>query len=107
MTSGSEGLRRTAGGGDARRLLLHMIFLFSGFAALLYQLAWQRALYTILGTDIASATIVVTAFLLGLGLGLGSLLGGALAKSRPHSALALFAVFELILCLFGASSLSL
>ena len=53
MTSGSEGLRRTAGGGDARRLLLHMIFLFSGFAALLYQLAWQRALYTILGTDIA------------------------------------------------------
>ena len=77
MTSGSEGLRRTAGGGDARRLLLHMIFLFYGFAALLYQLAWQRALYTILGTDIASATIVVTAFLLGLELGLGSLLGGA------------------------------
>lgn len=103
MTFGSDSFSAIAGRSDVGRALLHLIFLLSGFAALLYQLAWQRALYTILGTDIASATIVVTAFLLGL----GSLLGGALAKSLPHMALALFAGFELVLCLFGASSLSL
>ncbi len=101
----SDPQARQAGHDGPRRPLLLLIFLFSGFAALLYQLAWQRALFTILGTDIASATIVVTAFLLGLGL--GSLLGGALARLAPAAALALFAAFELALGLFGASSLPL
>ena len=100
---------RTAGDAapplHVRPAILHLIFLLSGFAALLYQLAWQRALYALLGTDIGSATIVVTAFLLGLGL--GSLLGGALARAVPAAALALFAGFELALGLFGASSLFL
>ena len=94
---------RTAGAAapplHVRRAILHLIFLLSGFAALLYQLAWQRALYALLGTDIGSATIVVTAFLLGLGL--GSLLGGALARAVPAAALALFAGFELALGLFA------
>jgi predicted membrane-bound spermidine synthase len=89
----------------AHRGFLHLIFLVSGFAALLYQLAWQRALFALLGSDIASATIVVTAFLLGLGL--GSLLGGILAKAMPSAAIGLFAIFELSLSLFGAFSLGL
>ena len=50
------------------------IFVLSGFAALVYQVAWQRALFTIYGVDVESATVVVTAFMLGLGL--GSLAGG-------------------------------
>ncbi|MBT3533892.1 MAG: hypothetical protein HN478_08435 [Rhodospirillaceae bacterium] len=105
MTTSSDAFVRIAGYSGPGRVFLYLIFMLSGFAALLYQLAWQRALYTILGTDIASATIVVTAFLLGLGL--GSLLGGVLAKAAPHAALAFFAAFEISLGLFGASSLDL
>src|SRR3954462_9024485 len=60
--------------------LLCVLFFFSGFPALIYQLVWQRALFRIFGVNIESVTIVVTAFMLGLGL--GSLAGGWLSKRR-------------------------
>src|SRR5213078_1517436 len=44
-------------------------FFFSGFPALLYQIVWQRALFTIYGVNIESVTVIVTVFMLGLGLG--------------------------------------
>jgi|TARA_B110000263_G_C15092295_1_gene411386 hypothetical protein len=44
---------------------LAVVFLLSGAAALIYQIAWQRALFVIYGLDAVSATIVVTAFMLG------------------------------------------
>ena len=59
---------------DAWTRLLCVLFFFSGFPALIYQLTWQRALFRIFGVNIESVTIVVTAFMLGLGL--GSLAGG-------------------------------
>ena len=79
------------------------VFLLSGVAALLYQLVWQRALFAIYGIDTASVTIVVSAFMLGLGA--GSLLGGALSRRLPP--LPLFASFELAIGAFGAFSLDL
>ena len=48
---------------------LCILFFLSGFPALIYQLVWQRALFRILGVNIESVTIVVTAFMLGLGIG--------------------------------------
>ncbi|HEY9659283.1 MAG TPA: fused MFS/spermidine synthase, partial [Allocoleopsis sp.] len=51
-----------------------IIFFVSGFTALLYQVVWQRMLGLFSGSDVRSVTIVVTSYLLGLGL--GSLLGG-------------------------------
>ena len=60
--------------------MLCVLFFFSGFPALIYQLTWQRALFRIFGVNIESVTIVVTAFMLGLGL--GSLAGGWLSKRR-------------------------
>jgi predicted membrane-bound spermidine synthase len=81
-----------------------LAFFFSGFAALIYQVVWQRALYGIFGITIESVTVVVTAFLLGLGL--GSLVGGAVSE-RPGRALMLFALAELSIACFGAVSLSL
>ena len=54
---------------------LFPVFFLSGTAALIYQIAWQRALFAVYGLDILSVTVVVTAFMLGLGI--GSLLGGA------------------------------
>ena len=57
--------------------ILCVLFFFSGFPALIYQLTWQRELFLIFGVNIESVTIVVTAFMLGLGF--GSLAGGWLS----------------------------
>ena len=83
--------------------LLYAVFFVSGFPALLYQLVWQRKLFTIYGINIESITVVVTAFMLGLGL--GSLLGGLLSRSRRLHPLMVFAGLELGIGLFGFFSL--
>jgi predicted membrane-bound spermidine synthase len=85
--------------------VLYAVFLVSGFAALLYQIVWQRALYAIYGINIESVTMVVTAFMLGLGL--GSVTGGAISKNPKRPALLLFAVVELGIALFGFFSLAI
>ena len=57
--------------------------LFSGFPALIYQLTWQRELFRIFGVNIESVTIVVTAFILGLGI--GSVASGWISKKRESN----------------------
>ena len=85
--------------------LLYPVFLVSGFAAILYQLVWQRALFRLLGTSSESVTLIVTAFMLGLGL--GSLAGGGLS-AKPGRPLALiFGLAELGIGAFGLFSLPL
>jgi len=44
---------------------IYYLFLFSGFPALIYQIVWERALFTIYGVSVESVTVVVTAFMLG------------------------------------------
>jgi spermidine synthase len=83
--------------------ILCVLFFFSGFPALIYQLTWQRALFRIFGVNIESVTIVVTAFMLGLGL--GSLLGGGLTKRQRIPLLPLLAVIEALTGAFGLVSL--
>lgn len=87
------------------RLWIYAIFLLSGFAALLYQVVWQRALYTIVGINIESVTMVVTAFMLGLGV--GSVAGGAVSKSPKRPVLLYFALVEVGIAVFGVSSLAI
>jgi hypothetical protein len=82
---------------------LCVLFFFSGFPALIYQLTWQRALFRIFGVNIESVTIVVTAFMLGLGV--GSLAGGALSQRRHIPLLPLLAAIELTTGAFGLASL--
>jgi hypothetical protein len=53
------------------------LFFTTGFAALVYQVVWQRTLTIFSGADVHSATVVVAAFMAGLGC--GSLVGGHLA----------------------------
>lgn len=84
---------------------LSVLFFFSGFPALIYQLVWQRALFRIFGVNIESVTIVVTAFMLGLGL--GALAGGALSKHRKLPLLLLLAAIEALTAAFGLVSLSI
>jgi len=77
----------------------------SGIPALVYQLAWQRTLFRIFGVNMESVTIVVTAFMLGLGI--GSLIGSWFASRRSFPPLLLIAAIEIAIGLFGASSLQL
>jgi predicted membrane-bound spermidine synthase len=87
----------------AVRAWIYAVFFLSGFAALLYQVVWQRALYAIYGINIESVTMVVTAFMLGLGV--GSVAGGAVSKRPDRPVLLLFAFAELGIGLFGFVSL--
>jgi predicted membrane-bound spermidine synthase len=88
---------------SARTKILCVLFFFSGFPALIYQLTWQRALFRIFGVNSESVTIVVSAFMLGLGL--GSLAGGLISKRRNISLLPLLAAIELATAAFGLVSL--
>ena len=81
------------------------VFFLSGGAALVYQIVWQRALFVIYGLDAVLVTIVVIAFMLGLGI--GSLAGGALSRAYPKGVVTLFAISELGIWLFGFFSLDL
>jgi spermidine synthase len=85
--------------------LLFPLFFVSGVPALLYQVVWQRALFTIYGTNTESATAVVAAFLLGLGI--GAHFGGGLATRRPGLLLLAYGLIELVIGLFGFVSLGL
>src|ERR1700755_1664396 len=85
--------------------ILCALFFFSGFPALIYQLTWQRELFRIFGVNTESVTIVVTAFMLGLGL--GSLAGGWISKRSGFQLLPLLAAIEIITAAFGLVSLSI
>ena len=85
-------------------LLLYALFFVSGIPALLYQIVWQRSLFAIYGVNVQSVTIVVTAFMLGLGL--GSLAGGELSK-RLRTLLPAFAAIELGTAFYGVVSLKI
>ena len=80
-----------------------LVFFLSGFAALLYQVVWQRLLMIFSGADVYSATLVVAAFMGGLGA--GSLWGGRAAdRLGPAGSLRAFAAAELMVGLFGLAS---
>jgi len=81
---------------------LQSLFLLSGMAALTYQICWQRILFFSFGTDIESVTIVVSTFMLGLGL--GALIGGWAADRFPAKIILLFALAELSIAGFGLAS---
>jgi membrane-associated phospholipid phosphatase len=81
------------------------IFVVSGFAALLYQIVWQRTLFGIIGLNIESVTLVVTVFMLGLGI--GSLIGGAVSERSGAPLPTLFAAAEIGVGVFGIFSLKI
>ena len=85
--------------------LLGGVFFLSGAAALLYQVCWQRLLFISFGIDIESVTIIVSTFMLGLGV--GALAGGWIADRFPRRLILFFAAFELAIGLFGLVSVQL
>lgn len=85
--------------------VLYAVFLLSGFAAILYQLVWQRSLFRLLGTSSESVTMVVTAFMLGLGL--GSLAGGWASVRSWIPLPVIFGLVEIGIGAFGFVSMPL
>ncbi len=85
------------------QLVALLAFALSGFAALLYQVVWQRILVFFTGADVYASTLIVAAFMAGLGL--GNLLGGVAADrlSRKHALIA-FALAELAIAAFSLLS---
>lgn len=97
-TARRAGLSRTS-------LYIYAFFFVSGMPALIYQLAWQRVLFRIFGLSMDSVTVIVTAFMLGLGI--GSLAGSHLSANRRVKPLLLVAAIELAVGAFGIISLPL
>lgn len=81
----------------------YLLFFLSGFPALLYQIVWQRTLFTLYGVNIESVTMIVTVFMLGLGI--GSLAGGWLSSRKEIRLLLAFGLIEFSVGSFGAASL--
>ena len=75
------------------------IFFFSGFAGLVYEVVYAKALgVTFGGTALAANTVLMT--YMG-GMALGAWLGGIFAE-RTHQPLRLYAIFEAIIGLYAA-----
>jgi predicted membrane-bound spermidine synthase len=75
-----------------------IIFAISGAASLSYQVVWQRILTQEIGVDSISVTLIISIFMLGLGL--GSLLGSKALAITPKL-LSLLAMIEVFIGLFG------
>src|SRR5262245_11776684 len=80
------------------------VFFFSGSAALVYQICWQRLLGVYYGVGAISTAIIVSIFMLGLGV--GSLIGGRLSESRGN-AIFIYIVIEAAIGIFGLVSIPL
>src|ERR1043166_2894575 len=93
---------------DSHRRLIVLagaLFFLSGFAALLYQVAWQRELFAWFGVDLDSVSTIVSVFMLGLGV--GAMAGGWLANRFAQRRILIFSLIELTIGLFGFFSLGI
>jgi predicted membrane-bound spermidine synthase len=92
---------------DRRALkIASALFVLSGAAGLVYQVAWERILALTTGVAVHSVAIITAAFMAGLGA--GSLIGGALSvRLTPRRSLFAFAIVELGVAAFAAASVPL
>jgi len=95
-----SGYSQTHGSGS-----LGLLFLVSGFAALIYQVAWQRTLFASFGINIESVALVVSVFMFGLGI--GALVGGMLSERFSDRLRELFFIFEAAIGVFGLASIAI
>ncbi|NNP77199.1 hypothetical protein A7P54_12330 [Acinetobacter sp. Ac_3412] len=81
---------------------LAAIFFVSGFSALIYQVCWQRLLFTGFGVDLTSITVIVSVFMAGLGV--GAYWGGRIADYFNSKIIVIFCLVELSIGIFGLCS---
>ncbi len=83
--------------------MLPRIFFLSGLSSLFYQVAWQRLLTLHYGVGAVATTLIVSVYMLGLGL--GGLLGGHLADRLKKRLVLTYLIVESCLAIFGLASL--
>ena len=76
----------------------------SGFAALTYQVIWQKCLTQEVGLDSISTSLILSVFLLGLAF--GYLFGSLIADSLKHLTPGVFVCVEVATGMFGLFSIS-
>lgn len=81
--------------------LFATLFLISGAAGLIYEIVWERLLELYFGVTMISVTLIVSAYMAGLGI--GSLLGGRIARYFRNT-LFLYGLLEIGIALFGILS---
>lgn len=89
---------------EKRLLILYLfatLFLISGAAGLIYEIVWERLLELYFGVTMISVTLIVSAYMAGLGV--GSLIGGRIARNIK-STLFLYGLLEIGIALFGILS---
>lgn len=87
-------------------LPLILVFFLSGFAALIYQVIWQRWLVFYTGISSVSISLIISAFMAGLGL--GYLVGGQIAdKAKANRPIVYFFAAEIGIGLFALASKTL
>ncbi len=82
--------------------VLALIFFASGFSSLIYQVAWQRILTLYYSVENISTTLIVSVYMLGLGL--GAIIGGYFTD-RISKRIELYFCIELLIGLFGSISI--
>jgi spermidine synthase len=86
------------------KIYIAILFYATGFASLSYQVAWNKVLSQTVGSDFYSTTIIVSIFMLGLGL--GGYIGGNFVKYLK-TPIYVFFIAEIIISLFGFVSVDL
>ena len=81
---------------------LAAIFFISGFSALVYQVSWQRLLFTGFGVDLTSITLIISVFMMGLGI--GAFFGGRIADKFSQKIILIFCLVELCIGNLGLVS---
>lgn len=81
---------------------LLLVFFFSGASSLVYQVVWQRLLTYLYGSGFLSVTLIVSVYMLGLGL--GAIWGGRVAERWKGDRLTLYLLIEIGIGLFGILS---
>ena len=87
-----------------RQLVLYLfvsLFLISGAAGLIYEIVWERLLELYFGVTMVSVTLIVSAYMAGLGV--GSLIGGRIARDLKNT-LFIYGLLEIGIALFGLFS---
>src|SRR5579871_4719356 len=91
-TAHAEKIRSTAIGGRAKAVLF-LLFFCSGFCSLLYQVVWIRMAFAHFGVITPVLSVVLSVFMLGLGI--GSVYGGRLAQAWDRRQTSLAIVYGL------------
>ncbi len=99
--TGAEAKTGRAARANSSRLM-YLFFFLSGITALVYEIIWTRMLTLVFGHTVYSVSIVLSAFMAGLGVGsyvfghaMDRMMAGQDSKVEPLAALKVYAVIEI------------